>query len=223
MSILRATLGGLCLIAAIPAFFDIAGGYDWFHGWLFIGVIAVCHGASAVFVIAKDPGLLKRRSRFGKGTRAWDVVLLSLFGLLFCGAVLIAALDERNGWSPLPGWLPMAGAGLYALFVAGLTWAMVVNTHFEKTVRIAVERDHRVVQEGPYRFVRHPGYLAVLVGFLPAPPLLLASGWAAAPAALAAVTLVLRTALEDGYLRRELTGYEEYASRVRYRLLPGVW
>jgi len=98
-----------------------------------------------------------------------------------------------------------------------------VNTFFEKTVRVQIDRDHRVIDAGPYKFVRHPGYLSILVGGIFASPLLLNSWWAFVPAALCAVSLVIRTALEDRTLLKGLPGYEEYALRTRYRLFPGVW
>jgi protein-S-isoprenylcysteine O-methyltransferase Ste14 len=99
---------------------------------------------------------------------------------------------------------------------------MGVNPFFEKTVRIQTERNHRVIDTGPYAFVRHPGYLGFF-GWLLSVPLMLGAGWALVPAALAILSVVARTALEDRTLRRELDGYEAYADRVRYRLIPGIW
>ena len=99
---------------------------------------------------------------------------------------------------------------------------MVVNPFFEKTVRIQTDRGHRVVDTGPYAYVRHPGYVGFL-GWILAAPLLLASVWAIVPALISVVGLVIRTALEDRTLRAELPGYPEYAARVRFRLIPGMW
>ena len=104
-----------------------------------------------------------------------------------------------------------------------VTWAMLVNTHFEKTVRLQTDRAHRVVDVGPYRFVRHPGYLATIGGFILSVPLVLRSAWSFAPACAAVAALVLRTWLEDRFLERELAGYADYARRVKYRLMRGVW
>ena len=100
---------------------------------------------------------------------------------------------------------------------------MVVNPHFEKTVRIQTDRDHRLIDTGPYRIVRHPGYLGTILSFILSAPLLLGSWWAFVPAAASTASLIVRTALEDRTLRTELAGYEDYARRVRYRLAPGIW
>ncbi len=112
-----------------------------------------------------------------------------------------------------------------AIFIPGaalFSWSMVVNPFFEKTVRIQTDRGHRVIDTGPYAFVRHPGYLG-FVGWTLSAPLLLASAWAFVPAVLSVVGIVVRTALEDRTLQAELPGYPEYAARVRSRLIPGVW
>jgi len=99
---------------------------------------------------------------------------------------------------------------------------MLANRFFSGVVRIQNERGHSVVSDGPYRWVRHPGYAGGFIGDL-ALPLLLGSAWAFIPAALTAGAVVLRTALEDRTLQAELPGYREYAQRTRFRLLPGVW
>jgi protein-S-isoprenylcysteine O-methyltransferase Ste14 len=99
---------------------------------------------------------------------------------------------------------------------------MGVNPFFEKTVRIQTERGHRVIDTGPYNFVRHPGYLGFF-GWNLSAPMLLGSWWAFIPAVLSVISIVIRTALEDRTLRAELDGYEEYVRRIRYRLIPGVW
>lgn len=102
------------------------------------------------------------------------------------------------------------------------SWAMVENEHFEQFVRIQEERGHRAVTTGPYRFVRHPGYLGAILGAL-ATPLMLGSAWTFVPAGLVALLFVVRTYLEDQALRRELQGYEEYTKQTRFRLVPWVW
>ena len=106
--------------------------------------------------------------------------------------------------------------------MVGLTWAEAVNKFFEPTVRIQTDRGHRVIDTGPYAIVRHPGYVSGFLVFI-GMPLCLGSLWALIPAVLVCLLLVVRTIWEDQTLREELAGYEEYAQRVRYRLIPGVW
>ncbi|HEY6073427.1 MAG TPA: isoprenylcysteine carboxylmethyltransferase family protein, partial [Anaerolineales bacterium] len=103
-----------------------------------------------------------------------------------------------------------------------LVWAMVSNAFFVATVRIQTDRQQTVSSGGPYRYVRHPGYLGALLLHLGV-PFMLNSLWALIPAILIALVLIVRTAMEDQTLHAELPGYKEYAQRVRYRLLPGVW
>ena len=216
--------GTVSVALAVALFFWAAGRIDWIAGWVYIGYCTVCHSLSALYLWRRNPDLLRRRGRIGAGTGKWDVVWLAVFGLLVSTILVVAALDAgRYQWSSTPFWMQWIGAGLYAVFVIVLTWAMAVNPHFEKTVRIQHDREHRVIDTGPYRWIRHPGYLALLLGFVFGPPLLLGSSWALAPASLAAVWIVVRTALEDRYLHAGLSGYAEYAQRVRYRLLPRIW
>jgi protein-S-isoprenylcysteine O-methyltransferase Ste14 len=101
-------------------------------------------------------------------------------------------------------------------------WAMAVNRFFSGVVRIQEERGHVVVSHGPYALVRHPGYVGVILAMVGA-PLMLGSVWALIPAAATVGVIVIRTAREDLTLTRYLAGYETYAQRVRYRLLPGIW
>jgi protein-S-isoprenylcysteine O-methyltransferase Ste14 len=99
---------------------------------------------------------------------------------------------------------------------------MASNRFFSSVVRIQTDRGHTVATGGPYRFVRHPGYVGMMVSAL-GTTILLGSLWAFIPATLLIGLIIFRTALEDRTLQNELEGYKEYAARVRYRLLPGVW
>ena len=135
---------------------------------------------------------------------------------------IIAGLDVRYEWAVLPE--ALIGVGVL-IFLPGfflIEWALFTNSHFETTVRIQADRNHRVVTGGPYRLVRHPGYVGASVMYLAA-PLILGTSWAFAPAGLMIILFIIRTALEDRTLREELEGYQEYAGRTMYRLVPGVW
>jgi protein-S-isoprenylcysteine O-methyltransferase Ste14 len=122
----------------------------------------------------------------------------------------------------MPLRLQIAAMVIAALGNALMTWALAVNPFFSKVIRIQEDRDQRVVSRGPYRFVRHPGYVGTIVFDL-AVPIMLGSLWALIPGALAMLLTVVRTHLEDRTLQEELEGYEEYTRQVPRRLLPGVW
>ena len=216
-------MGGLVLTLVFISIIFLAGGLDWFRGWVFIGLLIIGRTISARYIGRKDPELLRRRDQIGQGTKTWDLVLLTLFGLTYLAIIVVAAFDAQNHWSKMPIWLWLIGAVLYVFFVVFFTWAMSVNTHFEKTVRIQRDRHHQVIESGPYRIIRHPGYLATLLGLVLPTPLLLGSWWAFIPTILAMASLILRTVLEDRTLRKELLGYEVYTQKVRYRLVPGLW
>jgi len=128
----------------------------------------------------------------------------------------------RYRWSNLGLWATVLGLVIFSCGWILLTWAMLVNPHFETTVRIQTDRHHRVVTTGPYTIVRHPGYVGASLWALGS-PLIVGSAYGLIPAGLTVLLLVLRTYLEDRTLQAELPGYAEYAKQVRYRLLPGIW
>ena len=219
----RIFLGTVTVALFIWLFFLLAGRFDWIRGWAYIGLFTCGQSLSSLYIWRRDPEVMRRRGKIGEGTKTWDKVVLGLFGTAYLAVIVIAALDERYTWSTMSEWFWPLGAALYAFCVFILTWSISVNTHFEKTVRIQHDREHQVIDSGPYRIVRHPGYLGTIFGFALDAPLLLGSWWAFIPAAIAVASLVLRTALEDRTLRKELDGYEAYTQTVRYRLVPGVW
>ncbi len=135
----------------------------------------------------------------------------------------LATLDAgRLSWSRVPLSIVILG---YVLIIAGFavtTWAQAVNPFFEPGVRLQRERGQRVVKSGPYAIVRHPGYFGALLIFAGL-ALALGSWWALVPAAWASAILVFRTRREDTLLRAALDGYADYARRIRFRLVPGLW
>jgi len=210
----------LVLVALV---FVPAGRIAWGPGWLFVAVLVAAFGLSALLLARVNPMIYHARSRFQPGTKTWDLILLAVMLPALVLEIPIATLDAgRMGWSDVPLWLVVVGYLLFVGSVAVTTWAQAVNPFFEPGVRIQQERAQRVITSGPYRFVRHPGYVAA-IGMFIAIPLALASWWALLLAALAIVLLVLRTRLEDGLLQAELSGYADYAGRTRYRLVPGIW
>ncbi len=191
----------------------------WAHGATVVAGLLL-HGR---YVARRNPGIRARRRTIGGNTKLWDLAWVAAFWPLMAAAAVTAGLDHRahgGATLPWPAWL--AGLALFAGAMAASARAMAVNPFFEGTARIQSDAGQRVVDAGPYRFVRHPGYLG-LAGWARASPLLLLSTRALVPAVAAAAWVVLRTALEDAMLRRELDGYAAYARRVRWRLVPGLW
>ncbi len=200
-----------------------AGEPLWWTAWTWAGLTLGAIVVQQILLHRNRPRLAALRQKVGAGTTSWDRWLLRLGRPLTIATLVVAGLDAgRFGWAPLPGWAWAPGVLLFAAGHTLLITSMLANRHFESTARIQHDRGHRVVERGPYAYVRHPGYSGALLIVLSG-PLLLLSGWAAVPAAASLTLVVVRTGLEDTLLRRELLGYEQYASRVRARLIPGVW
>ncbi|UCC71859.1 MAG: isoprenylcysteine carboxylmethyltransferase family protein [Gemmatimonadota bacterium] len=212
---------GIALLAVI--LFVPAGRWDWMMGWALIAVCVVLVLVNWNVLMAKNPEVVRERMHGGKGVKLWDKIVAGSMGPFALVMLLLPGLDRRFAWSePIALWLQITGLVLLAAGDLFFLWAMAVNKFFASMVRIQTERGHHVVSDGPYRYVRHPGYvswLAMMFGLA----LALGSVWALPPAGIMAALMLLRTALEDRTLKSELAGYAEYAERVRYRLIPGVW
>ena len=216
----RSTLLGVLIIGLL--LFLSAGRMDWLWGWVYVLSYLVIGVATWLVV---DPQLLKERlTRKHADQKSWDRVLLGIYGTLESMALPLAAgLQIRfQGMREMPLALPILALLLYALGWSIHLWAMAANTYHSMVVRIQTERDQRVISDGPYRFVRHPGYIGGILITLAA-PLMLGSSWAFVVGVISAILLVVRTILEERTLLDELEGYRDYTQRVRYRLLPGIW
>ena len=185
---------------------------------LFVGTLLV----AGLYLWWVNPEVVLARIRFHRGTKRWDRILLCFPLPAVYAVFLVATLDYGRHWLPVPWWVCAIGYVLFLVGVGILTWAEAVNKFFEKTVRIQTDRGHKVIDTGPYAIVRHPGYVGFMLFFVGS-ALCLGSLWALIPAGLASGLLVLRTRWEDQTLQAELPGYKEYAQRVRYKLIPGVW
>ena len=212
---------------SIPMVLLLCGGDSrWWQGWMYSLLIITAGIGGRIWAERRHPGLLAERQNTGnfKDAKPWDKVLAPLMATsLGFPMVIVAGLDHRYGWSPgFPLWLVVAGFILVTLGYAFAAWAFAENRFFFSVVRIARDQGHAVCDTGPYRFVRHPGYAGNV------PPLLgivlaLGSVWTLIPASVALVIAVIRTVLEDQALQEELPGYRDYAQRVRYRLIPGIF
>jgi protein-S-isoprenylcysteine O-methyltransferase Ste14 len=189
-----------------------------------LGTFAVSHLVMIWVVFRRDPDLARERFRPGPGVPAWDRRLLKLSGVVALVGLVVGPIDVgRFHWSnTVTPTLQCAGLVGIVLGMALLSWAMAVNRFFSKVVRLQTERGHRVIDTGPYRIVRHPGYVAWIVLWT-ALNLALGSWLAVGLSLLMVIVIVVRTALEDRFLRDQFAGYVQYASRVKWRLVPGIW
>lgn len=208
----------------IAALFGGAGRLDWLRGWIYVAAYLILLGSAAAVVHRANPDLFEARAHWRHtDTKRFDRVILALFLPVYFIQPAVAGLDNaRFGWWPIGFGTVYPGLVLFSAAIILLTWAMAVNRFAESTVRIQTDRGHRVVSTGPYRAVRHPMYVAAIL-LAVGTPLILGSMWALVVAGVIALLFLIRTALEDRTLRRELPGYEEYATRTRYRLIPGIW
>jgi protein-S-isoprenylcysteine O-methyltransferase Ste14 len=219
-----AYLAQILLFLAVFAacLFAAAGRLDWAAGWILLGMNAAGQILTALILAARNPALMAERASQGK--RDLDRRLAGIMALFGPAAIfIVAGFDFRFIWQPeIPLAPQIAGIVLAAAGSALTVWAITVNKFFYGVFRIAKDKGHAVCDAGPYRIVRHPGYVGAILFDLSA-PLVLQSAWAFLPAVLTAAVIVIRTAREDLALQAGLEGYREYARRVRWRLFPPVW
>jgi protein-S-isoprenylcysteine O-methyltransferase Ste14 len=187
--------------------------------WIYLALLAAVFVASLVWV---DPDLARERMRPG-GQK--PPLALHLFTIVLIAHYVVAGLDRgQYHWSDaVPGWLQALALIAMGLAYALALWAMVVNRFFSSVVRIQFDRGQHVITTGPYAVIRHPGYLAGIT-FVVASGIALGSWYAALMLTVCTVPFLLYRAItEDGVLHAELPGYTDYAARVRWRLVPGVW
>lgn len=209
----------LAVAVLLVALFGSAGRWNVPGFWAFCTLLLL---AIAVAGSVIDPELAKERIRPGVGGEdrnlRWFVVPFLLAHLI------VAGLDiGRFEWSPpLPTALSLIGLALLAASLGLFLWSMHVNRFFSPVVRIQDERGHCLVTAGPYHFVRHPGYAAV-IGACAGSALALGSLWSAVPLIPPVVMILRRTIIEDRFLVENLDGYAEFAKQTRHRWVPGVW
>jgi protein-S-isoprenylcysteine O-methyltransferase Ste14 len=202
-----------------------AGNWRWPQAWTFPTIFAVGAIGFSVWLLPRDPVLLAARlgPLVQRGQPIWDQVFLVTFVLVWCAWLVLMALDaQRWHTSDMPPLLNVAGA---ALVIAGFVATLFVfreNTFAAPVVRVQDERAHRVIDSGPYAFVRHPMYAAALL-YLLGMPLLLGSWYGLLVVPLFVAGMAPRAVFEERLLQRNLPGYADYMCRVRYRLIPGLW
>jgi protein-S-isoprenylcysteine O-methyltransferase Ste14 len=218
VSRLLLVLGILAALLFFPA-----GRWDWPQAWALILSFGAFLLLYALWGMYKDPEQLEERSRVAENVKPWDKVILAVYTALLPTVFIVAGFDAgRFRWSEVAvGIQALAWAGL-VLAAALILWTATSNTYLSRQARIQDERGQEVVTWGPYRAIRHPMYLGILVLFLCLGPAL-NSWYTLIPSGAIDILFLVRTAKEDKMLREELAGYEDYARRVRYRLIVGIW
>jgi protein-S-isoprenylcysteine O-methyltransferase Ste14 len=219
MLLLRALLTPALMFGLL---FLVAGRWDYWQAWVYI-VLNMIIMLLMWTLLSPSRELIEERLNPKGGTKIWDILYFAITTPLYVLALILGGLDARYGWSrDMPMVIYWTGVAVYVIGQAIFLWARRTNKYFSSVVRIQTDRGQSVCMEGPYRYVRHPGYVG---GFLfeITTGIMLGSWWASIPQVIAALMLLWRTAWEDKTLLAELSGYTEYSKETRYRLLPGVW
>jgi protein-S-isoprenylcysteine O-methyltransferase Ste14 len=213
----------LFIVFCLAILFIASGSIDWVNAWVLAILLLSFAAVNSAVLLKYNPGLLASRAQLlQKDTKTFDRVFIPLYIPVIILMYVVIGLDHRFVWSSMPVWLSFAGVALFIPACALLSWAMAANKHFETTVLIRTDGRQRVISSGPYRLVRHPGYLAALICAV-SYPLILGSWAGFAPVFLFFPLFIVRTALEDRALRQELPGYQQYTATTKARLLPRVW
>lgn len=204
--------------------FGGAGRLNWALGWVFVTAWLIPKLVFLIVLRLKDPDLLVERATRHKNTQQYDRILLPIYFVFAFSTFIVASLDGgRFRWSGDVhiAWIITA----YFIYLLGNSlagWAINSNPFFSSESRIQTDRSQKVSSTGPYRFIRHPAYSAAFLLWITT-GLMLESWWALVPGFLTGLAMIVRTIYEDRMLLAELSGYTEYAQRVRYRLIPGIW
>lgn len=216
----------LSLLAQGIIFFTASGTLEIPRAWLFFTITIFYYFIGTIILLKTTPELVNQRggSAFKDTTAKWDKIILLAYTILGLYAqFFVAGWDlGRIEWWPLGTESLIVGLLLYLISIILILWAMIKNPFFEPSARIQNERGQRVIKTGPYRIVRHPGYLSGVLWHI-AMPLIIGSSLALIFSICIILLLVVRTHLEDRFLTDELTGYANYREEVKYRIFPGIW
>ena len=204
--------------------FACAGTMHWPSAWVFLATCALLGPLCGWWLYRVDPALLAERLRpvLQKDQPAADKAFMIVFAIAMLAWLAAMGLDRRTQSSDVPVALQALGLVLFVLSTLFILWVFRENSFAAPVVKLQAERAQRVVSTGPYAHVRHPMYSGMIL-FFAGVPLLLGSWWGLAIAPVIVVLFAVRIGIEERTLREGLPGYSDYMTRVRYRLLPGVW
>jgi protein-S-isoprenylcysteine O-methyltransferase Ste14 len=219
--IVQITISSLLVSALL---FLSAGRVDWPLAWVFIPIWLVTKWIYVIILGNRNPDLLLERSQGHENRKRWDKIIQSIYIVFGFVTFVVIGIDAgRYNWGrEFPPGLVLLSYVVYLGLNLLALWASLANPFHSDESRIQSDRGQYVVSDGPYRYLRHPTYLAVVLMWV-VMPLLLESWWGLLPGGFATVMMILRTAFEDRMLHQELDGYAEYAQKVHYRLVPGIW
>ena len=204
------------------ALFLPAGTIFWLQGWIYIIIMIIFSSSYITYLARKDPELLKARAKT-KTTESWEKKLGVIGTPFFILMYIIPGFDAiRFQWLNVP--LYVSIIGFIGMILALILFFFVSreNMYLSRVVEIQEDRGHTVITTGPYRIIRHPMYLAVIILYI-SHCLALGSLFSLIPCAIIIITIILRTIHEDKMLHEQLKGYKEYAQKTRYKLIPGIW
>ncbi len=208
---------GLLLVGAL--LFLPAGSFAYWNAWLFLILLFAPMFCAGLVMMLRSPELLRKRLN-AKETESEQKQVLAWSGLMFLAAFVLAGLNFRFGWLPLPDWAVWAAAGVFLL--AYLLYAEVLRENAYLSRTIEVQEGQKVIDTGLYGVVRHPMYMATVFLFL-SMPLVLGSPLSFLILLLYIPIIVKRIRNEEDVLTEGLEGYAAYKERVRYRLIPFIW
>ena len=202
-----------------------AGTIDWPGGWIFLAEMALFSAATVAWLAKHDPALLKERlgSPIQKGQTHWDKAFMLMMIAIWYGWMVLMGLDVKR-WhlSEAPDWVMYTGAVLIPLGFLAVLRTFRENSFAAPVIKIQEERGQKVIDTGPYALVRHPMYAGAFL-YLLGTPLVLGSWIGLALLPFVMGLLIVRIFIEEAALRKGLPGYDEYTTRVRYRLVPRIW
>src|SRR5256885_997996 len=212
------------VVALGALLFATAGTLDWPSAWVFLVTSAIIGPACGLWLAKTDPALLAERMRptFQADQPAADKKFMLTFAVVALNWLVAIGLDRRAQAYNVPLALQALGLAMYLLSTAFIMWVFRLNSFAAPVVKVQAERHHHVISSGPYAFVRHPMYSGVMLFFFGV-PLLLGSWWGVAIAPVFAILFAIRARIEERALVEGLPDYADYAARVRYRLVPGLW
>ncbi|PDT91117.1 isoprenylcysteine carboxyl methyltransferase [Bradyrhizobium sp. Y36] len=223
--IARLLLQNTITIAAMGALlFASAGTLRWPSAWVFLATCILLGPLCGWWLYRIDPALLAERLRplLQKEQPAADKVFMSVFVVAMLAWLVLIGVDRRMQSSDMPIALQVVGFALFLLSTLFTLWVFRENSFAAPVVKLQAERAQRVISTGPYAHVRHPMYSGMVL-FFTGVPLLLGSWWGLVTVPVLVLLFAIRIGIEERTLREGLPGYADYAARVRYRLVPGVW